>query len=147
MADALEMYFLFHCKQCRCPTRLHASMLSGLIEHLPSPSTGFPSVALVCPVCTSVNSYSAPKSSDPNPDSASDRVELLPPQKTPVLDFVRMLQSEVEGCEPPVPLFAIWNNTVTAEERKQYSDTWTWADVKCSREHKVPDPRNKKAKR
>jgi hypothetical protein len=136
--DALQSYFVFHCRQCSNPNRLHAVTLEGLVEHLPSSSNGFPSVALACPACKHVNSCSVPISSDPNPDSQSDRMELSLQMTT--LDFVTFLRCEVINCEPPLPLFGFWNETMPTELRRAYAQTWIWAEVKCSKGHPVSNP-------
>ena len=67
---------------------------------------------------------------------------VLSPQSTG-LDFAGFLKCDVESCAPPLPLFAVWNETMTAEQRGVYAAMWIWGDVKCSKEHPIANPQKK----
>ena len=97
-----------------------------------------PVAVVVCPYCKQVQTCQYPEAKDGEP-LPSDRVVGLPH----CVDWVRVgsLQCEVEGCTPPLPLFAQWGSeTTSAEARAADIKTWVWDGLRCPTGHSIPQP-------
>jgi hypothetical protein len=135
MANATIVY-AFHCKDCGAPMWLPAGTLGNTFGNPALRSIVAASVGVVCPQCKFVGNYSLFENSpDYNP---RDRPLLAQPIGETV--FLKWLKCETGSCNTPLPVFAIWSVTTTAEERKADMLTWRWGNLHCPQGHKIEAP-------
>lgn len=129
-------HYLFYCRDCEAPILLRAETLAQPSGPQVFRSTAFLSLAVVCPHCKRVRSYSLDKAS-PNYDPMG---KLVAPDKTSNAMSAGWLRCDEENCQTPLPLFSLASVPIDDEARRALLATWIWGDVKCPSGHPVPKP-------
>jgi hypothetical protein len=94
-------------------------------------------VIVGCPDCKRVDKYTLRQTSpDYNP---ADSV-VGAPLHVLTTDFLAVLECEAGNCEFQSPVVALWNSSMTAEERQADLATWKWEGLTCSSGHPIPKP-------
>ena len=93
-------------------------------------------VAVVCDRCRQVRNYDLAEKSQKPPWGP---VVALPQ----ISDWVclGLLECEKAICKSRLPIFALWNPAISAEERKQYATSWIWEGLHCPNGHRIPKPK------
>ena len=130
------LHYIFHCS-CAKPIALPVETLGPLVVPQESCTTETRVVALVCPHCSRVRSYSVDKESasyDP-----THRVESLPHKA--VWKLAAWLSCGEETCGVRLLLFLPRNIPTDAAAQQRELATWIWTEnLKCPKEHSIPQP-------
>lgn len=135
----LYPHYLFHCRNhdCGVPILLRVEMLwqqPGIQEFH---TTGILSLALVCPRCRQVRSYSMVKES-PNYDPTA---KLVTQDQISDAHIAGKLQCVGESCGFRLPLFALESIPIDYEDRQKILAAWEWKEVRCHKGHPVAKPK------
>ena len=132
----MEPLYAFHCKDCELPMKLRAETLGYMFGLPEQRRIVASSVALVCPRCKKVGNYSLLQSSpayNPQDQGTWECHE----QDAELLDW---LECGEENCKSPLPLFAVWSPTTSAEGRRADTSTWRWENLHCPDGHGIEAP-------
>ena len=132
----MAIYFLysFRCKKCQREIVLPHSILERIDRLPPCPSTGRPSLVLVCHVCGHGYDYTSDdiylcSSDTPDPHSIPG------PDQRIVLSV--QIECAEESCQSPIEVCMPW--AIASQTSKQCAEAflarWTLHDVKCLNGH------------
>lgn len=128
-------HYYFACPNCPADIWLPSERL-GYIFHAPAhrtidaPALGFP-----CRRCSYLGTYSLHR--DSPFFGKRDGSHWSDPAIFGETEFLGWLRCAVGDCKSPLPLFAQWSATTTAEERRANIETWRWENLKCPQEHPI----------
>jgi len=54
--------------------------------------------------------------------------------------FIESLKCADQTCKTRLPLFAIWDPAISAEQRTAYANSWKWDGLKCQDGHPIVEP-------
>lgn len=132
------LHYVFHCRgpQCSEPIALRAEMLGPPFAIPDFPSKDLRAVALVCPRCRRVRTYSA----DKDLAAFDPTVKEVWLDQSPSQVFAGWQKCEEDTCTALLPLVSLRNIPIDDVQKRIELATWTWADVRCANAHPVPKP-------
>lgn len=120
-------HLLLHCHHCGAPISLRVETLLESPEGQVFQAIGIPPLAVVCPHCKHVRSYSTEQRA-PDYDPTA---KLVAADRTSDAAFCGSLKCDVEDCRIPLPLYALENIPSDPADRRQVFAKWIWDDVRC----------------
>lgn len=130
-----------HCKNLRCKTlmRLPLDKLSQLTIDPADPTTHASAIALICPHCTQIYTYSLQSDST---DRACEDL-LVSRERAEGMNLLKLLECEEGTCQTCLPLIDVWSPTATIEQREVNSKRVNWNELQsltCPNGHPIPYP-------
>ena len=127
-------HYEIHCKNCPNTMWLLIETLLRTFAVQGIPKKGNAVFGVVCPHCKLARNYSL---SNANLNHGpKDHLVKGPPRELKTV-FVRSFQCDTENCDTPLPIFALWSDTTTDEERQDDISTWQSESLHCLHGHPI----------
>jgi hypothetical protein len=133
----MHFHYVFLCRNCSIPIWLHSETLGRPFEPQGVRSSNALSIAVVCPHCKNVRSYSlAENSPDYDPKgtvvSADHIADTVP---------YGLLECDAEDCKTRLPLVGVKSISTDDAKKKAELNSWNWDGLKCPTGHPISRPR------
>ena len=133
-----HLHYVFLCRDCSIPIWLHAEMLGRPFEPQGVRSMEPDAIAVVCPNCNHVRSYSLVEKS-PSYDPTGTVVFENHVAATVPLGLLECVQGT---CRTPLPLCGVKSIPTDEEDKREMLHSWIWGDdVICPNGHRVLKPK------